>query len=84
MRTPEIIDMEQYDRATGVMILQGKLHFSSKAAASLCGLQPASIPVYCRRHEIGRKIGQTWFLDEDELAWLKTRVGQRGKPLEEE
>ena len=81
MRSSQIIDSAGYDPATGVMIQEGKLYYNSKAAASLTGLQPASIPVYCRRFGIGRKIGLTWFLDEEEITHIKSRKGKRGKPL---
>lgn len=58
---------------------QGRLR-NSEAASAVLGLKPGSIRVYCVRHDIGSKIAGTWWLTDEEVAYLQTRKGKVGRP----
>jgi predicted ArsR family transcriptional regulator len=49
-------------------------------AARELGLSVEAIRKYLQRYELGEKVGRDWFLDDDDLAFIRERRGRRGRP----
>ena len=56
--------------------------YTTKEAAIKLGMSYAAIYKYVERYSIGTKVGfgRDLFLTDDDLAFIKTRKGQVGRP----
>lgn len=47
-------------------------------AALILGLAHSSIRAYCTRYGVGKKIGRDWLLTEEDMAVIRSHMGQQG------
>jgi hypothetical protein len=58
------------------------IYTTSEAAAAL-GVSPRRVRQAVQRDGLGEKRGRDWLLTEDDIAYLRSRLGKRGRPSSE-
>jgi hypothetical protein len=55
--------------------------YTTTQAAAILGLSPHSVKSYCLRYpDVGHKVGRDWLLTDGDIAFIRSRLGKRGRP----
>jgi excisionase family DNA binding protein len=54
--------------------------YTTTEAAAKLGIKRETVRGHIKRHNLGTKHGRDIFLSEDEVAFIRERMGLRGRP----
>jgi len=56
--------------------------YTTREAAAALGVSPRRVRQAVSRNGIGEKRGRDWMLTEADVEYLRSRLGQRGRPAQ--